>query len=94
MQAKEKKKNIFERTMDKLELPGEVLADLPRVSMTGSSRLLVENHKGLMDYGEEMILIAGGRITVKVLGEQLELCAMTTEALLIRGEIFQIEFLH
>ena len=94
MEAREKKKSVFERTMDKFELPGEVLADLPRVTITGGSRLLLENHKGIMDYGAEMILVAGGRVTVKILGQALEMRAMTTEALLITGDIFQVEFLY
>ena len=94
MQAREKKKNVFERTMDRFELPGEVLADLPRVTITGGSRLLLENHKGIMDYGAELILVAGGKVTVKILGQALEMRAMTTEALLITGDIFQVEFLY
>ena len=93
-QDKPKKKRILAQAADTFDLPGEVLSDLPRLTVTGSSQIVVENHKGLMDYAEHAILVAGGRVTLKILGNQLELRAMNAQELLITGEIFNIEFIQ
>ena len=88
------KKGILDKAVDKFDLPGEVLGDLPRITLTGGKRVVIENHKGLMDYGNQLILVAGGRVNIKITGTNLELRAMTQDALLITGEVFAAEFLY
>ena len=56
--------------------------------------MVVENHQGLMDYSAETIVVAGGRVALKITGDTLELRAMTAEALLITGNVFRIEFVY
>ena len=91
---KPKRQNIMDRVRDTFDLPGEVIQNLPRITMTGGNRVMVENHQGLLDYGETAIVIAGGRVKVKVQGDGLKLCAMNTEALLITGSVFGVEFIY
>ena len=43
---------------EKLDLPKEVVLDLPLVSMVGQDEVTVENHKGLLEYSAETIRIA------------------------------------
>ena len=85
---------VLRRAVDRFDLPGEVLLDLPRITVTGGQRLVVENHQGLLDYAAELIVVAGGRVTLKIIGNGLELRAMNAEALLITGDVFQIEFVY
>ena len=94
MEKKTKRRGLLDRAQDTFDLPGEVLHDLPRITIAGGNRLLVENHKGLLDYGEATIVIAGGKVTVKVIGDGLRLRAMTAEALLITGSVFTVEFIY
>ena len=82
------------RAADTFDLPGEVLMDLPRITVTGGGRVVVENHKGLLDYGPNAILINGGKLTLKLLGDKLELRAMNARELLITGDVFQVEFIY
>ena len=93
-EAKSKQGGILHRAADAFDLPGEVLLDLPRLTVTGGQRVVVENHQGLMDYSPESIVVAGGRVTLKIIGDALELRAMTAEALLITGHVFQVEFVY
>lgn len=85
---------ILRNAADTFDLPGEVLLDLPRLTVTGGGRVMVENHQGLMDYSSELIVVAGGRVTIKLIGDGLELRAMNAEALLITGNVFHIEFVY
>ena len=85
---------IASRAAETFDLPGEVLLDLPRITVTGGSRVVVENHQGLMDYSDQLIVVAGGPVTLKMIGDGLELRAMTAEALLITGNVFSVEFVY
>ena len=88
------KRNILDHAADTFDLPGEVLSDLPRLTVTGGRRVMVENHKGLMDYASEQIVVAGGKVTIKIIGSDLELRAMNADALLISGDVFNVEFIY
>ena len=85
---------MLDRAADKFDLPGDALGDQPRVTITGSTHVLVDNHKGLLDYGREEIAVAGKRIAIKIIGTDLELRAMNTESLLVTGDIFKVEFVY
>ena len=81
------RKGLREKTAEALDLPGEVVAGLPHIELTGSHELRMENHKGILAYGSEEIHISGGKLIVKVRGRGLELRAMNAGQLLITGSI-------
>ena len=85
------RKGILERTAEVLDLPGDVVAGLPRIEITGSRELRMENHKGILAYGSQEIHISGGRLVVKVKGTDLELKSMNASQLLITGDIAAVE---
>lgn len=87
---KRKKEGLLERTAQVFDIPGQA-AGLPRVEMTGRHELRMENHRGILAYGREEIIISGGKLLVKVKGEGLELRAMTAGELLITGTILSVE---
>ena len=76
-----------------LDLPKEVLLDLPLISMTGKEELTVENHKGILAYGDECIRIGTKAGTLKISGSVLHLKQLTADALVVGGEIICVEFL-
>ena len=91
MEKKGRKEGLLERTAEVFDLPGDVVAGLPRVELLGDRQLRMENHKGILAYGDREIHISGGSYVVKVTGEGLELRAMTGMELLITGRIAGIE---
>ena len=87
MERRAKKESFLERTAEVFDLPGDVVAGLPRVELTGSRELRMENHKGILAYGSQEIHISGGKLVIKVRGSNLELKSMNASQLLITGEI-------
>ena len=87
MEKRQKREGLLERTAQVLDLPGDVVAGLPRVELTGSRELRMENHKGILAYGSQEIHISGGKLVIKVRGSNLELKSMNASQLLITGEI-------
>ena len=87
MEGNRKRPGLLEKTAEVLDLPGDVVAGLPRLEITGSRELRMENHKGILAYGSEEIHVSGGKLVVKVRGSNLELKSMNASQLLITGEI-------
>lgn len=81
---------FLERTAEIFDLPADAVAGLPRLELVGDRELRVENHKGILAYGREEIHVSGGIYLIKVMGQELELRAMTGLELLITGKITQI----
>jgi sporulation protein YqfC len=80
------------RAAEFFDLPGEILAGLPKITMTGSRRLHIENHRGLLEYDTQIITVncAGG--VLGIYGASLALVSMTAEELLVSGDIRRVEF--
>lgn len=76
-----------------LDLPKEITLDLPLISLTGREEITVENHKGILTYGEESIRIGTKAGTLCIRGQGLGLKQLTGEVLVIRGRLIALEFL-
>jgi len=87
-----KREDFLERAADMLDLPGEVVAGMPRITITGGCRVLVENHRGILEYGQERITVNGGRMVLTVCGGGLEIRSLNTNELLITGRLRSMEF--
>ena len=86
-----KKEGLLEKTAEVFDLPGDVVAGLPRIELTGSRELRMENHKGILSYCDDEIHISGGKLVVKVRGAGLELKSMNASQLLLTGAIRAVE---
>ena len=91
MERNRKREGLLEKTAEVLDLPGDVVAGLPRLELTCSRELRMEIHKGILAYGSQEIHISGGKLIIKVRGSDLELKAMNASQLLITGDIAGIE---
>ncbi|NLF35290.1 MAG: sporulation protein [Clostridiales bacterium] len=87
----ERKETVLEKTSQLLDLPGDLVAGLPRIELLGDRELRVENHKGILAYGTEEIHISGGKLILRVKGTALELRSMNTLELLITGHIASLD---
>ena len=82
-----RRRSLLEQTARVFDLPADAVAGVPRVELTGDSELRMENHRGILAYGEEEIRISGGAYIVRVTGQGLQLRTMNPLALLITGRI-------
>ena len=53
--------------------------------------MIIENHRGLLEYSDTLIEVGAGRFHVRVRGEGLMLRAMDSEILIISGTIFGVD---
>lgn len=81
-----------------LERHGGFLAEdlnmlIPRIEIWGDRRVSIENHEGILEYGQEIMRIKCGRMVVKICGEDLELRNATLTDLSVTGRIISVELL-
>ncbi len=86
-----KGKGLLQRLADTADLQEENVTSQPILELCGSNRVLIEGHRGVIEYGTERISvrIKGGQYSV--IGTKLTLCRMCNLQLLIRGNIESIE---
>ena len=75
------------RLADEADLSGEPLPGVPVVELAGDGRVLIERHKGVIEYSREKIGIQMSYGKLEVCGCNLELSCMTREQLVISGRI-------
>ena len=84
--------DIPEEIAGRLDLPAETVAGVPKLTVTGRRRALIENHRGLLQYSRDCIEVDGGRVRLRIRGANLQLVAMDRSDLLISGVILSAEF--
>lgn len=73
------------------DLPRDVVLDLPRISVVGDLQLLVQNHRGVVEYAPERVVIDMQRGRLVVRGEELTIGAVDAEEITITGRLAAIE---
>lgn len=89
---KKKIDDIKSNVSEILELPKDIILDLPKVTLIGNLQLYIENHKGIVEYGSLRIRINTNSGIIRVLGKNMVIKTIVTEEIVIVGEIESIEF--
>ena len=76
-----------------LDLPQDVVFDLPRVTMIGNMQLYVENHRGVLHFSETYLKLALTQGSMEIRGKQLSIRAILTEEVFIEGLIDEVKYL-
>jgi len=74
------------------EKPVAGLRAATHVGITGGKSVLVENHGGILSYGENEIVVNGGQVIIKIRGEGLTLRFMNADELTVKGHVLAVEF--
>lgn len=83
-------KNWFTHKMD---LPADVVMDLPRITMIGQLHIYIENHRGLLVFSdtELRLLLKQGQLLIK--GKNFVLKTILTEEILLEGKVEHVYFI-
>ena len=65
---------------------------MSKIIIIGTGQVTVENHKGIIEYSEELIRINTGSSVMKLCGKHLSIKTILQEEITITGEITNIEF--
>jgi sporulation protein YqfC len=77
---------------DILEIPGEIAFDLPKIILVGNVQVVIENHRGIVEYTTESVRVVVSAGEVAVRGRELILRNILPDELCIEGEIEGLSF--
>lgn len=76
-----------------LDLPKEIMLNLPLVSLIGKEEVTVENYKGILEYSEEMVRIGTAAGILQLRGRGLCLKQLSAECMVVTGNVEGLDFL-
>ncbi|MCX7710297.1 MAG: sporulation protein YqfC [Clostridia bacterium] len=89
----EAKPKLKEKVTEILELPKEIVLNVPRLTLIGNGNLLIENYKGIIEYDDKRVRVNTGSGIIKIVGDRLVIKEITSEDIMIDGEIQAMEFI-
>jgi len=90
---KKKLQEVKSTVSEMFELPKEITLNMPKLNLIGDSQMLVENHRGIIEYTPNLIRVNSTVGVIKVQGDQLNLRNIAAEDIMITGKIKSIEFI-
>ncbi|KON91317.1 sporulation protein YqfC [Rossellomorea marisflavi] len=78
---------------EKMDLPEDVMMDLPRITMIGQIHIYIENHRGLLTFADDEVrlLLKQGQLLIK--GEQFVIKIILPEEILLQGKVVEVIYL-
>ena len=73
------------------DLRDEPIPGLPLVEIVDNRRVLIENHKGVLEYGDSAVRIRMKYGSLCIQGSNLELARMTKQQLVVVGCIEKVQ---
>lgn len=92
MAWKDFSKRLKQQMAEYLEIPGDIILDLPKVVLLGNLQLVVENHRGILKYNPEIIHINLSEGELIIRGKDLQLRNVLPEEICVQGQIKNIAF--
>ena len=88
---KKREKNIAGKISGILDVPLDMVADVPRITMNDNRELTVENYKSIESYEPEEICLRSKQYRIVISGRNLQIIAITDEEILVKGVIFGVK---
>ncbi|MBY0122334.1 sporulation protein YqfC [Bacillus sp. S/N-304-OC-R1] len=76
-----------------MELPQDVMMDLPRITMIGQIHIYIENHRGLLAFSDKelRLLLKQGQLLIR--GKAFVIKTILPEEILLEGKIDQVTYI-
>jgi len=92
--ASKPKKNLKEKIAENLELPKEIVLNVPKVILLGNKSLIIQNYKGILEYEPDRIKINTTSGMLRICGEKLLIKEISIEDIAVEGGIKLVEFIN
>lgn len=78
----------------KMDLPQDVMMDLPRITMVGQIHIYIENHRGLIAFTDKelRLLLKNGQLLIR--GKSFVIKTILPEEILLEGRIDQVTYIN
>lgn len=91
--SRKERKSIKKELSAAFEMPEEVVRDLPLISLRGFEEAVIENYRGMIEYGSERIRINTSVGVMKLEGKDMYIKCLDSDSVIIAGRITSAEFI-
>jgi len=77
-----------------MDLPQDVIMDLPRITMIGQLHIYIENHRGLLVFSETEVRLMLKHGQLLISGSALVIKTILPEEIMIEGKIDKVLFIN
>ncbi|HLS88154.1 MAG TPA: sporulation protein YqfC [Sphingobacteriaceae bacterium] len=82
------------RLAELLDMPRDVVLNLPRISVVGDLQVLVQNHRGVKEYTPERVIIGMESGLIVISGRELVISNIHVEEITITGRLDGVQLLR
>lgn len=84
-------RNVKRKTVQALDIPSDVILDMPRITIVGFIQIHIENHHGVLLFTDQelRLLLKKGQLMIR--GKDLVIRTIYSHELLIEGVIYSIQ---
>lgn len=92
MRMLKRSREIQQKLGKALDLPHDMVFNLPKITVIGNAQLYIENHRGIIEYSPEKIRLSVESGEVEICGEMLMIRAINNEDIHLDGVIDAVRF--
>lgn len=78
--------------IDLLELPKDILCGMPYLTFHGNLELIIENHRGLINYSTTEISVMAKDNTIIIKGSDMYILEYSKDSITIKGQLNEVRF--
>jgi sporulation protein YqfC len=87
-----RKIKLRKRMAEVLDLPEDIVLDVPKLTLIGNETMLIENHSGIYEYSDDIIRLNTPIGLLSIAGLDLVLKELSLERLYVTGIIYGVNF--
>ncbi len=84
--------NLMKKTADKLYLPRDTFRNVSRVEIIANDTVYIENHRGILNFTDNLVAVDCGKFTLSVIGFNLKINNFSRDTISIFGDITNLDF--
>jgi len=87
-----RKETITKAMAEFLEIPKDLVLDLPKITIIGRNEIYLENHRGIIEYLPNRLRINLSRGFIEIEGTDLEIKALMADEISINGLVHSVRY--
>lgn len=89
---KKPKRRLLENIVKKLDIPEDIVFNIPRITMMANKEIRIENCKSVLEYETDKITVSAVDMLIELSGESLHINIITEDEISVSGNILSISF--
>lgn len=89
---KNKMNNTKQNIADKLDLPRDIILNMPQIKVMGNNEIIIENHKGIILFEDSQIKINSGIGLISIYGSKFEVLFIGGSTITVGGKFKSIVY--